>query len=108
MARTFRKYIVYHDVTNGDNTTRFVNCIVIPNHYDHSLASFAELVAEARKTFPDLKDDDAACLTVVQSGSCKNCPALRFPRPPIKATREPKPKDGWTVSEYRNLDIVLS
>jgi len=58
-----------------------------------------ELAAEARKDFPDLKDEDVDCRTVVESGYCKSMPIIRFSVPPDTK------KDGWYSCEDRLPDI---
>lgn len=102
---SFSKYIVTHCVNFGsEGVTSFNNAFLIPNHYNHSLASFKELVKEARKSFPGLKDDDVECRTVVESPWCKRCPAISFPLPAGEAPTV----EGWTNCKDRLPSVVLS
>lgn len=70
-----RKFIVTHDAAGAT----FCNGFLIANRFNHSYASFGALIAEARLAFPELTDDSIECRTVVASGWCNQCPAIRFP-----------------------------
>lgn len=84
------KYIRTHYVEDGSKSG---NAFIIANNSDHSLKGFRKLLKEARKAFPDLKEDDVECRTVVNSSWCEGGAVLRFPCPPDIVI------DGWTNVE---------
>ncbi len=94
-----RKYIVTHTVMGRSISKSFANGFIIAGHYNHSYESFGKLVREALTAFPQLKDDDIECLTVLKSMWCKSCPIIRFP---LQVGTE---KEGWTQIEDRLPDV---
>jgi len=64
----------------------FANAFLIPNNYNRSLAGYLKIIAEARKDFPDLKDEDINCLKVVRSSHCLHMPIIQF-RVPVGTER---------------------
>lgn len=101
----FDKYIVTHSVDfKSDGVVTFNNAYIIPNNYDHSLKGFQTLVAEARKSFPDLLDEDVECRTVIQSGWCKRCPVIRF----LLSSGPAPTVDGWTNCENCINDVITN
>lgn len=91
------KYIVTHKAGNTTHTNGFV----MPDYYNHSYELFGELVKEARETFPDLKDCDIDCRTVLTSRWCKAHPIIRFLLP------NGSEADGWKQCSERLPDIIL-
>ena len=72
-----RKFIVTHE----SEGRRHGNSYIIASHYDHSLAAFQNLVAEARKDFV-VDASDVECRTVRESRWCKGSPVIHFPCQP--------------------------
>ncbi len=108
MAIEYRKYLVTHSVNFGDidGTCWFTNGFIIPNHYNHSITSFEEMVAEALKSFPKIPRSEFECLTVRESSWCKSCPIIRFLIGDGKgATSNIDCPDDWTVCKDRLPDI---
>lgn len=65
--------------------------ILIPNHYDHHVPTWLELIAEVRKSFPTLRDSEIELRTVTNSHWCKGCPVVVFEVPTAKDV------EGWRV-----------
>jgi len=91
------RYIVTHK--SGKST--FSNAFIVAGNYDNSLHGFRLLLLEAQKDFPDLTEESAECRTVLKSGWCQGCPALRFSVEPNTV------RDGWLSVNDRLPDIVL-
>lgn len=86
-----RKFIRTHSFEGVE--ARYGNAFIVANQYYHSLKLFGELFAEAQKSFPELSEADVECVTVIESGSCKGCPVLRF------SCKADIVVDGWTSCE---------
>jgi hypothetical protein len=91
----FHKFIV----TSRCGSSESGNAYLLADNYDKSLASFLQLVIEARKDF-DVNDARVECRIVLHSRWCKGCPVIRFSVPPHIV------KEGWTNTDsYSSLDI---
>jgi len=86
-------------------TRKFINksgsLFLIPNHYNKSLASYLELVEEARLDFPSIKDVDVECREVTRSGWCKHMPIIVVDGQKLPETI---PKDYMKV-DMRPFDV---
>lgn len=94
----YKKYIVTHKWGN-DNEHTSSNAFILPDHYDHSLESYKEMVDEARKDFPDVPDSEMDCRTVVRSSWVKGFPIIRFSVPANTVMKD------WQSCEGRLPDI---
>lgn len=104
-----RKYIVTHYVETEPQTPGVpytgptlacTNAYIVPNSSNKSVAALLKLAAEARKSFPDLKDNDIHVGIVVESGHCRFHPIVRFTVPPDTTM------EGWTSYYHRLPDII--
>jgi len=84
-----RKFIATHESLAG----RFGNAYIIPDHCSHSIKTFLALVTEARRDFPELRDVDIECRTVVESAWCRGCPIIHF------AVKADLVREGWVNVE---------
>jgi hypothetical protein len=60
---------------------------IIANHYNRNVPAYQQLVREAKKDFPALRDADIELGYVTDSTYCKNCTLISFPLP-ANTTRE--------------------
>lgn len=86
----YDKRIITHQVgcnpTNDEYT--FSNGFVISaGTYSRSLTFFNEAAAEAKRDFPELKDDDIELFIITRSSYNKGFAGIRFPLPK-NATKE--------------------
>lgn len=94
----YRKFLVTHKWGDNNQYTS-TNAFIIPDHYNHSLDTFQEMTDEARKDFPNLKNENVECRTVLQSNWCKGFPIIHF-HVPANTKME-----GWNDCKDRLPDM---
>ena len=103
MSTVYRKFLVHHTADFGkEGHHTYWNLFIFPNHYNHSLKTYKELLEVARKTFPDIKEEDCECQTVRESGWCKGMPIIRVGLGRVPTEDERKTFD---VCENRMPDV---
>jgi len=72
----FHKFIVTHSWS--DVSTKYGNAFLLKNDSSCSMDAYLQMLAEAKKDFPELKPTDVECRTVVASNWCKGFMCMRF------------------------------
>lgn len=57
---------------------RYSNGFIVGKLHTHSFGVYRDMIAEARKTFPELSDEHVQCISVCESALSLSYPAIRF------------------------------
>lgn len=91
-----KKFIVTHEAAGSV----FSNAILIPDNYDKRLSAYVALFEEAKRSFPEITQDDVECSVVIKSGWCQGCPIMHISVPAGSAP------DGWVQISDRLNDVA--
>ena len=96
------KLIVTHS-WGPNNKNRSGNAYIFPQHYSHSLESYAKLAKQAKADWKELNlsDSDIECLTITKSSWCQGHPIIRFSVPADSVC------DGWKNFTESLPDIYI-